>query len=653
MPKRKNPFHGVQAAYNADTGSPLGSTQINLSHLKNGRVLNLSEYNDRPRLLTAFSKALIGYVNENTNLKVNPSSFYQSSIRNFWNFLSEYESQPYTIVSLQDIDQELIFDFRSWLATSNNKNKTQSRIYQATIALLSYIQRNPEKFDNAINKSLELSSKFLKSENYDTTASEAYTYDETVSISKACRAEIRKCVSRIKRANRLVELGEDPRVNAGKKGSNAQSWKEEKNILWYVANVFDYQYLRVVDIREKWGSLFLNATCQTQTSTRREIASLSCNNAFLSFYASKEDLLPFIILLQIKTGLNLDSILTLKRDCIVGRGVSPSTQRICYQKGRGSYETMERAFSSKGLFSPVGIIEAALYVTERLVSQVDSSDRNLLFIGAAPRQRISVSALLGSSAKDTGQATSYLLNMINRVDDKKGNGLFARWGLKDRDGKFLKYSSNRIRTTYLSQRYESTGSLAYVSTRSAKHHGKNSLSTTANNYLVGDHTEHLHRDAIRNAQLSALNECTQPKVIATSNDNNEDVSLIQAETGVGEELALDILAGKQDVFVAQCKDFYDSPFSKKGSPCSEPWGCFTCRNAIWTSSILPRLLSFMDFIKDQRHILGEKDWDNKFGLPWLIITHNILPRFSQDKIDHARAVMTETPIYEKVHFLGN
>lgn len=654
MSKRKNPFHSVQATQQPASPSPLGATQINLSHLKNGRVFDLSKYNNRPKLLTDISRALTGYVSENTNIKVSSGNHYRRTIGIFWQFLSEYESQPYKISNIKDINQEMIFDFRNWLVNSDHKLTTLRHLYQTLIALLSYIQKNPDKFDNAIDKSLELPSRLVKNSHYDSTAPEAYTSDEIVSISKACRAEVRKCVSRIQRANRLVNTGEDPRIKAGKLGSNAKSWKKEENILWYVANVFEYQYLRVIDIRKKFGSLFLNATCQTKTNTRLEISSLSCNNAFLSFYASKEDLLPFLILLQIKTGLNLDSILSLKRNCIVGQGVSSNTQRIRYQKGRGTYETMERAFNSKGLFSPIGIIKAIMYVTERLVSQVNSSDKEMLFIGAAPRQRIGVSALLGNSVKDTGQTTSYLINMINRIDEKKGNGLFSRWGLKDKDGNTLKYSSNKMRTTYLSQRYESTGSLAYVSNRSAKHHGKNSLSTTANNYLTGDHTEHLHNEAIRNAQLSALNQCINPKVIATSNNNNDnDVSLIQAEAGMSKKSASDVLSGKQDVFIAQCKDFYDSPFSKKGTPCSEPWGCFTCKNAIWTSSILPRLLSFMEFIKEQRHLLGENDWHNKFGLPWLIITRDILPKFSQDKIDHARAVMGETSTNEPARlFIG-
>jgi len=655
MSKRKNPFIGKNISLEANTPSSLGSFQINLSHLKNGQVLDLSEFSDRPELLRILIKAYIFSLNTNANIKSYTGALLKNSFKVFWEFLSGNESYSGEISTIGQIDQTILSDFKNWMSSRDGKTASNRRLYQSIIALLVSIQENAKEFNHCFDKSLEISTKFVRNDNYDAASPEAYTRDEIISMTKACRLAIRSCVSRIERANKISKNGEDPRLESGRKGCNAPSWLSEENVLWYVANVFEYKYYTPTQAKRLHGSLFLNATAKIKNKSRPEGPPLGYQEAFLSFYPSREDIIPFVIMLQIKTGLNLDSILQLERDCIVGKGVSANYERVRYKKGRGSYEVMERSFNAKGLFSPIGLINAVLYITDRLDNQVSSEDKNLLFLAVSPKSRgkdENVRALVGPNT-NSYHATSYLVNMINRVDVKRGNGLFMQWGLKDRNGNPLKYSSNINRTTYLQQRYKATGSLAYVSHRAAKHHGRNGLTTTANNYLTGEHTEHLHNESIRNAQLCALDQCMETKIIATSLSNKEDdIDLIQSTTGTDRESATNVASGKQDVFIAQCKNFYDSPYSKKGMPCSEPWGCFTCKNAIWTSSILPRLLSFLDFIKDQRKLLGEEDWNNKFGMPWIVITREILPRFGDDKISHARALVEVNPIHQPIMFLG-
>lgn len=102
--------------------------------------------------------------------------------------------------------------------------------------------------------------------------------------------------------------------------------------------------------------------------------------------------------------------------------------------------------------------------------------------------------------------------------------------------------------------------------------------------------------------------------------------------------------GDQDVWLARCSGFYDSPFSKPGAPCAHPfWGCLECRNAVITERKLPAILGFLDFILTQRALLGAQDWVAKFGHAHERITRQILPAFSDGVIAGARAALGADP----------
>ncbi|MFX7961235.1 hypothetical protein ABTK60_20310, partial [Acinetobacter baumannii] len=75
-----------------------------------------------------------------------------------------------------------------------------------------------------------------------------------------------------------------------------------------------------------------------------------------------------------------------------------------------------------------------------------------------------------------------------------------------------------------------------------------------------------------------------------------------------------LLDGDQDVWLAACAGFQNSPFAEAGSPCPQPfWGCLECRNAVITARKLPAILAFLDFIEGERAGLSAADWSIKFG----------------------------------------
>jgi hypothetical protein len=91
-----------------------------------------------------------------------------------------------------------------------------------------------------------------------------------------------------------------------------------------------------------------------------------------------------------------------------------------------------------------------------------------------------------------------------------------------------------------------------------------------------------------------------------------------------------VLSGKQDVWLASCVGFHNSPFAAEGDPCSEPfWGCLECRNAVITARKLPAIIAFLNFIVARRADMADVDWWPKFGRAWSRITQQVLPAFSE------------------------
>jgi hypothetical protein len=101
-----------------------------------------------------------------------------------------------------------------------------------------------------------------------------------------------------------------------------------------------------------------------------------------------------------------------------------------------------------------------------------------------------------------------------------------------------------------------------------------------------------------------------------------------------------LLNREQNVWLASCAAFYDSPLGTPGSPCPQPfWGCLDCSNAVITTRKLPAILAFLTFIEMQRAALTAADWSLKFGRAHARITTQVLPVFSETEIAQARALV--------------
>jgi len=149
----------------------------------------------------------------------------------------------------------------------------------------------------------------------------------------------------------------------------------------------------------------------------------------------------------------------------------------------------------------------------------------------------------------------------------------------------------------------------------------------------------LHEQTIADGLHDALDAALKPRLVAPDEEAGLRANPIHADLPVPPDEVISFLNGAQDLWLASCSGFYESPFGRKGEACPVPfWGCLECQNAVITSRKLPALLAFVDFLVAQRERLTAQDWRLKFGRAHHRITRQILPAFPESAIAAARAI---------------
>lgn len=154
----------------------------------------------------------------------------------------------------------------------------------------------------------------------------------------------------------------------------------------------------------------------------------------------------------------------------------------------------------------------------------------------------------------------------------------------------------------------------------------------------------LHEATVAEAFREAVTSAAMPIVLTPQQEEvwRADPRYGAQVPGAPDPAAL--LGGEKDVWLASCAGFYASPHGPPGAPCPLPfWGCLECPNAVITARKLPAILSFLDFIEDQRRALPAGDWAVKFGRAHARITTDVLPAFGSGVVAEARQRLAAEP----------
>lgn len=341
---------------------------------------------------------------------------------------------------------------------------------------------------------------------------------------------------------------------------------------------------------------------------------LSCAATHARFYLTAVDVVGFIILLSLGTGLEIECLRELKADCL--KNPARGFVDIAYFKRRAhGQEWKTLRVRDGGATTPGGLVRLALTLTSRARRRLDAEE---LWVWGC------LHGLIAGMSRNNFMAR-YFIRRHDLVDDS---------------GRALHLELSRLRKTYKAEWYVKTGGQLE---RFAQGH---SVEVAAEHYADIPALRALHEAtvtaAIEDAMAPARREpfVLNPRQEAAVRRNPKSRKLTQS---LAAEAVISILDGAQDVWLAGCAGFYDSPFGTKGEACPSPyWSCLDCGNAVITARKLPALIAFLGFATAQRETLAEADWEAKFGRAHRRISDQILPAFPKAAVAAARDTAAKT-----------
>lgn len=180
--------------------------------------------------------------------------------------------------------------------------------------------------------------------------------------------------------------------------------------------------------------------------------------------------------------------------------------------------------------------------------------------------------------------------------------------LRDRDGTLVRLDLRRLRKSFKSERYlRAAGVLPDFAVG-------HSVATAAEHYADIDAHRNLHETAVEHGLREVLNAGLGAPVVLDDTGRRLD----DGDTAMPPAAVEAALSDQQDVWLASCRSFYDSPFARsKGAACpAAGWGC----------------------LDEQRDALPGLEWRSRYGLARQRIVTGILPRFTDEQLRTARAI---------------
>ena len=331
------------------------------------------------------------------------------------------------------------------------------------------------------------------------------------------------------------------------------------------------------------------------------------------YHLTRNDIVPFLVLLALETGLEIECCKELMVDCL--QNASNGTVEITYFKRRARGAEHKRLRVRDGEpTTPGGLTRRLIEVTARARKH-------------HPSQCLWVYCGAGKLVAGIRHPQEFVDLWTRRHD------------IIDDDGRPLRLLLSRLRKTHKALWYLKTeGHMA----RFAVGH---TPEVAARHYADVPALRPLHEATVADAFREAVNSARAPIVLTAEQEAAWRTGPMQVSAIPHGCDPIALLDGEQDVWLAGCAGFYASPHGSAGDPCPMPfWGCLECSNAVITTRKLPAILSFLDFIEGQRRALHAGDWAVKFGHAHARITADVLPAFGPAIIAEARRSLAAEPV---------
>ncbi len=395
-----------------------------------------------------------------------------------------------------------------------------------------------------------------------TLTHEAFLEDEFNSIFSAVK-KATSFVERVAAGYTMTGYGTDPRSYAG-------GWKVEDNMRWYFEH--EMQGIAFSNDKEMKASGLHQSFFREATSTHGGLKSLYKKWGVERMVSSRL-ITPLLLRLAMETGLNAESLISLKRDCFIEKHPLTGMPSLRYWKtrGQGGQELHLALLSDPGTtdiqlkLKQARVIQKTinliLKITEPLVEKVDEHLRKDLFLYESDSTR------QFGAVKSLSEAFSATL--------EKFLSRFSREYLNDE----IKLNLARFRPTLFTKLVNSG-----VDVLTIKDIAFHSSVLTTLRYLSAHNINKKAREEIN----VALDTIYQSAV-------SDEAKLPYAT----EETAFKGIQVKFRGLVADCKNVLNPPEKARklkgyteGSPCHFFNMCIECENILVTKESLPRLAAY-------------------------------------------------------------
>ncbi len=423
----------------------------------------------------------------------------------------------------------------------------------------------------------------VRAEDPPSTPLDAYPPQVFEAITAAALADVQAIARRITDGEALAARGQDPGV-AG--------WDDLANAAWHVDR---HGPLTGRDSRSRYGPKI------------HALGGIARVNQML--YLTFEDLVPLLAAVICVSGLEPECAKELRADCLASPARGFVSIRYIKRRARGRENKSMRVSDGGSLRHPGGLIRLALRLTQRGRDQIGSS-------------ALWVDVTRGTMAESFA---SRRLIWRHFAPWMRSHGLDQ---LTDRDGSPVRLHLVRLRKSWKSAQYLRAGGVI------ADFASGHTAEVAAGHYAdIGAHRD-IHEQAVEDGLRQAMAVAQPPVVIdehgTRLDDGQQELPPAQVQAA---------LSGSSDVFLASCRDFYDTPFAAKGKPCPVAmWGCLDCANAVFTTRHLPQVLAFLAFIEAQREEYTVTEWGQRYGRAFDRITTGIRGRFTPAQIATAQAI---------------
>ena len=511
--------------------------------------------------------------------------------RRFWQFLATYSA---VVDSVQDITASVLDRYEDWLAQTVGGQQFQRQLLGLLVNLMRiFADRHSEALQHATMVRLSYIS---SSSSGPVRPRDAYSSGIAAALRAAGRSQVEAA------ARRIVCDAAFP---------VAPEWTAVSTVLQHNYKFALSEIARAGQITSdhKLYQRFYNLAMYWKQQGPFLI------EMHAHFHLTRIDLVGFVVLLSLETGMEIECLLGLRADCL--KNPSKGYVEVEYHKRRArGAEWRHLRIPDRGTTTAGGLLRLALKLT------------------AHARHHLGTDALWAHWSGRLDGLT------VPKEDVPLPTAAFVQvHELADDDDQPLHLTLSRLRKTHKAAWYIRThGQMEQFAVG-------HTPDVAARHYADIPALRHVHQQAVSDAFQDALDSALKPHVIPPGEEDAMRKAPHTATLPVAASAIVPLLDGKQDVWLASCAGFHTSPFGPAGEACPIPfWGCLECSNAVITARKLPVLLAFLEFVLLQREGLSAVDWMAKFGRAHRRITEQILPAFPAAVVEDARAVAASVPL---------